>query len=76
MKVTIDNKAKTITLDEDVNVQELYQFLEEYIKDWPEYRITACPVNYTVTFPERPVDTWHYDTGPSDPIKNPYTVTC
>jgi hypothetical protein len=71
MKLQIDTKAKTIKIDETVNIKELIQILEKLLpKEWKDYWLESGSVIY---WPSQPVII--YDRWNPQPLP-PYYITC
>lgn len=65
MKITIDQENKTIEVLEDVNLQELYDFLKGHLgMNLGDYKLKIPNVN---VFPMFPVDIPMYPSIPSYP---------
>lgn len=63
MKITIDDQSKTIEIEEDVNLNELFEFLTERNIDFKEYSILRKKVEYLYyptypVYPPPPVYPW------------------
>lgn len=70
MKLQIDTKAKTIKIDETVNIKELIQILEKLLpKEWKDYSLESGSV---IIWPLQP--TIIYDRWNPRPL--PWEVTC
>ena len=84
MKLNINTTDKIIRLEEQVNLGELFTFLEEILPDlkWREYSIEVNVVNnwgnpiYTPPFmPYTPVNPIYNPTTPTYP-SNPWITYC
>jgi len=53
MKITIDTQAKTISVDESVNIEELLSTIKGFLPNdlWKEYKITPVEYSYPVSYP-------------------------
>ena len=72
MKVTIDNKAKTIQVEEDGNLWEFFNFLKEMGIDFKEYTLVA---NTGVQYVPYYTGDWTYPVY-NPPVFPTWVVTC
>ncbi len=61
MKLQIDTEAKTVKIDELVNISELVKVLRKMLPDWKEYSIMSDVVWSYPLYPSYPYYMW--DTG-------------
>jgi hypothetical protein len=70
MRLQIDTKAKTIKIDELVNIRELIQILEKLLpKEWKDYSLESGSVIYWPGYPVYIYDRW------SPPPVLPWEIT-
>jgi len=69
MNITIDTKAKTIQIEENIKSEELYKGLQELLgENWKEYTIIP-----KITYQYYPT----YDNNKTtNPNFDPFTTTC
>ena len=67
MKLTINTEAKKISIEGEVNLNELYKFLDDTFKDhsWKEYKLESGKTEY-IQYPIYP------NPQPYYPIINPW----
>lgn len=63
MKITLDFDLKTITVDEDVNLNDLYKQLKSTIPDWKEWSLKQEVFFYYYTGFEIPSPYPTYNTN-------------
>ena len=76
MKLEINTQERKIRLLEEVNIGELFTFLEEILPDlkWREYSIEGISNNdYGYPVVITPIT---YPTYPPNPITNPWVTYC
>ena len=74
MNIAIDTEEKTITLQEDVNVKELFDFLMKLGINMKEYSLVATEI--TFEFPQaNPTPVPYYPVSPYSPIYPSPTIT-
>lgn len=90
MKITLDTKLKEVSLHENVNVEELFATLENFLPSglWKEFKINVNPVKewtnpiiipYTPVYPYNPNPfplQPFYRTGDPIPCTYPWITTC
>lgn len=74
MKITIDTTQKVITLDQEVKLKDLYDFLQDLLKDnWQEYKLEVKTIYKSV--PSTTDRIYPFGVGnfpPYDPPTTPY----
>ena len=71
MKITIDDQSKTIEIEEEVNLDELFEFLTERNLNFKEYKVVSknkeyVPYPYPV-YPQWPTPAIPYEPYPWGP---------
>lgn len=51
MKIQIDTKNKTISVEEDVNLNDFINFIQTMLPDWADYKLIKYVEINTVTLP-------------------------
>jgi hypothetical protein len=84
MRLSIDTIAKTLKLENDINLGEFIEKIQTFLPDWKEYKlITNCTINWYNTptivpdidpYPLQPY--WNYPTTICSSAGNHDTVFC
>lgn len=69
MKITIDDTTKTIEIEEDVNLNDLFEFLTDIGIVFKEYKIVSKDVPHPYPYPVYPQ--WPNPYDPVPPWEGP-----